>query len=174
MVDFTIILFGSILIMYYSSQFLLKPDSHGFFRFFAWEIILILFALNRIGWFSNALIWYQMVSWFLLTISIFLLVDGTYLLRKHGKSVISFEATTQLVTIGVYRYNRHPLYASLLFLCWGIYFKSPSWLDVGLAMISSLFLSATARADEKECITKFGDAYVVYMKTTKRFIPYLF
>ncbi|HBG73890.1 MAG: hypothetical protein A2X25_03195 [Chloroflexi bacterium GWB2_49_20] len=174
MIDFTVVLFGSFLIVYYSRQSILKPCSHGFFRFFAWEITLIQFVFNRIGWFSNAFFWYQAISWFLLTISIFLVIEGTCFLRKYGKSVTSFEATRQLVTKGIYQYIRHPMYASLLFLAWGIFFKSPSWLDFVLTMTSSIFLYATAHADEKKCIAKFGDEYEIYMRTSKRFIPYLF
>jgi len=71
-------------------------------------------------------------------------------------------------------YIRHPLYSSLLFLAWGIFFKIPSWSGALLALMATLFLFATARADEAECIRFFGPAYEKYMKKTKRFVPFLF
>jgi protein-S-isoprenylcysteine O-methyltransferase Ste14 len=86
----------------------------------------------------------------------------------------AFEKTTTLVTTGVYCYIRHPLYSSLLFLAWGIFFKTPSWLGGLLALTATLCLAATARVEEAENLRFFGDAYRKYMKQTKMFIPFLF
>ena len=88
--------------------------------------------------------------------------------------MLEFERTTTLVTVGAYRYIRHPLYSSLLFLAWGVAFKVPSWLSGLLAVVATLFLVATAKADEAEDIRFFGPAYQEYMKKTKMFIPFLF
>ena len=41
-------------------------------------------------------------------------------------SLYAFEKTSKLVTVGLYRYICHPLYSSLFFLGWGVFFKSPS------------------------------------------------
>ena len=84
-----------------------------------------------------------------------------------------FEATA-LVTTGIYRYIRHPLYSSLLLLDWGIFFKAPSWPGGFLALAASLLLFATARADESECIRFFGAPYQEFMKRTRMFVPFLF
>lgn len=84
------------------------------------------------------------------------------------------EKTTTIATAGVYRYIRHPLYSSLLFLAWGVACKSPVWLNMLLALIATLFLLATARAEEAEDIRFFGPAYQEYMKRTGMFIPFLF
>ena len=102
------------------------------------------------------------------------IILGVYLLRHAGKPTDALEATTQLVKSGIYRFIRHPLYASLLFLGWGIFFKSPSLLEGCLAAVSTAFLYATARADEAECLVKFGEDYAEYMKKTRMFIPYIF
>jgi protein-S-isoprenylcysteine O-methyltransferase Ste14 len=57
-------------------------------------------------------------------------------------------------------------YSSLMFLGWGIFFKSPSWPDAGLAFLCAKFLiaTATARMDERENINFFGAEYVEYMR----------
>jgi protein-S-isoprenylcysteine O-methyltransferase Ste14 len=108
---------------------------------------------------------------------------GAYSLRTRGKparqregdpSLFTFEKTTALVTSGIYKYIRHPLYSSLFLLNWGIFFKFPGGIGLALALIASLFLLATARADEAECIQFFGNQYQEYMKQTKMFIPYVF
>ena len=159
------------------------PRSHGFYRFFAWEAILALFLLNVDSWFRNPLAWYQLIAWMLLFGCIIPLVFGVQALRARGKpvaeregdpSLLAFEKTTALVTTGIYRYIRHPLYSSLLLLAWGIFFKSPSWLGGVLVIVTTISLALTAKADEAECAKFFGTAYQDYMKTTRMFIPFLF
>jgi protein-S-isoprenylcysteine O-methyltransferase Ste14 len=173
----------SLLLVAVSWKSLHDLRSHGFYRFFAWETILALFLLNVSVWFDKPFAWNQMIAWSLLLLSVIPLVSGIHSLRRGGKpakeragepSLLAFEKTTLLVTSGIYRYIRHPLYSSLFLLSWGIFFKSPSTLGVGLAITASLFLVATARADEIECTRFFGAPYREYMQKTKRFIPYLF
>jgi protein-S-isoprenylcysteine O-methyltransferase Ste14 len=164
-----------------SRRSLAAPRSHGFYRFFAWEIILGMFLLNAGGWFKDPLAWHQLVSWILLMVSLALVIVGVRFLRQTGRqnterndpALLGLEKTSRLVTVGLYRYIRHPMYSSLLFLGWGIFFKSPSWLEAGLALLCTVFLVATARVEERENIAYFGDEYVEYMKRSKMFIPFL-
>jgi protein-S-isoprenylcysteine O-methyltransferase Ste14 len=167
---------------YLSRPSLLKPRSHGFYRFFAWELILVMALLNLDVWFSHPFAWYQLISWLLLLISAFLVIQAVILFRqagkqeasRYGEDLYSFEKTTRLVTSGLYRFIRHPMYSSLLFLAWGIFFKQPNLTGALLALLTTLLLTLTARADEAEDIAYFGPAYLEYMTHTKRFIPFLF
>lgn len=167
---------------YVSRASLLAPRSHGFYRFFAWEAILVLILLNIDAWFHDPLSWHQIISWCFLSVSLFLVLHGVHLLRQIGKpdsqradaSLVGFERTTTLVTTGAYRYIRHPLYSSLLFLAWGVFFKLPSLTGGLLAMLSTLLLVVTARVEEAEDIRFFGPAYETYRKRTKMFVPFVF
>jgi protein-S-isoprenylcysteine O-methyltransferase Ste14 len=58
----------------------------------------------------------------------------------------AIEKTTILVTTGAYRYIRHPLYSSLLFLAWGIFFKAPSWPGGLLALAATFFWGSNCPA----------------------------
>jgi protein-S-isoprenylcysteine O-methyltransferase Ste14 len=110
------------------------------------------------------------------------LVQGVYLLKEFGQpdigrmdsDLFAFEKTTRLVTTGIYSYIRHPLYSSLFFLAWGTFFKDINLAGGVLVLLSTVFLLATARADEAECLYYFGSDYEAYRKHTKMFIPYLF
>ena len=156
--------------------------SHGFYRFFAWESILALVLLNLDYWFYEPFSPHQIISWLLLITSLFLVIHGFQLLRMVGKpdserndqSLRGIEKTTELVTVGAYRYIRHPLYSSGLYGAWGVFFKHPSWLGFSLAVIATFFWTMTAKIEETENIRFFGAAYQSYMKQTKMFIPFLF
>jgi protein-S-isoprenylcysteine O-methyltransferase Ste14 len=177
-----IFVIGSAFVVYVSRASLRAPRSHGFYRFFAWEMILALAVLNLDHWFYNPFAWHQLVSWFLLLVSLFLVIHGVRLLKQMGKQnarrddgpMLEFEKTTAIVTAGAYRYIRHPLYSSLLFLAWGVAFKALSWPNIVLAVVATMFLVATARAEEAEDIRFFGSAYQEYMQNTRMFIPFLF
>jgi len=161
-------------IAFASRASLRNPRSHGFFRFFAFEFILIMVLLNLERWFSNPFSAFQIVSWLLLLASIILAGQGFYLLHKLGNPKTGIEDTTNLVIVGVYRYIRHPLYSSLLLLGWGVFFKGPSLLGGVLVAVTSVFLFATARIEEMENIYRFGNDYTAYMSKTKMFLPFLF
>lgn len=171
------------LLIYISRASLQKQGSHGFYRFFAWECILILFLLNVEKWFTDPLSWQQLIAWTLLFASLVPLILGVRSLRGRGlpaeersgdPSLLAFEKTTMLVTTGIYAYIRHPLYSSLLLLTWGIFFKAPNLPSGAIALVATTFLFVTAIADERECIQFFGSDYQGYMQKSKRFIPYLF
>jgi protein-S-isoprenylcysteine O-methyltransferase Ste14 len=171
---------------YVSREPLRLPRSHGFVRFFAWECIVALVLLNFVSlrlWFADPFCARQLVSWFLLIASIVPAALGGLQLLGEGRpsperpddpSLFAFEKTTQLVTTGMYRYVRHPLYGSLLLLAWGVFWKRPSWVGTGLALAATGFLVATAKAEEGENLRYFGAEYRAYQRATKLFIPYLF
>ena len=181
-----IILFvlGTAVFAWFSYSSLRQPRSHGYYRFFAWEFILALVTLNLEAWFRDPFSILQIISWMLLIISIFLVIHGVQLLKAVGKPddqsvrentpVMDFEKTTALVTLGAYRYIRHPLYSSLLFLNWGVFFKDPSWTGFFLAGAATLALVLTARTEEVENKQFFGKEYELYIQKTKMFIPFLF
>src|SRR3990172_9224736 len=113
-------------IAYRSRASLRDPSSHGFYRFFAFESLLALVIINVSVWFREPLSTPQLASWILLLTSAFLAVHGFRIVRREGKPSTSFETTTVLVRSGAYRYIRHPLYASLVYFGWGVFFKHPS------------------------------------------------
>jgi protein-S-isoprenylcysteine O-methyltransferase Ste14 len=155
--------------------------SHGFYRFFSWESIIWLIATNYKYWFKDPFSINQLFSWIFLIVSGYFIIIGVIILKKMGKpksdrnekSLYQFEKTTELIEQGIFKYIRHPLYASLIFLTWGIFLKSTSFELLVVSIISTLFLYLTAIFDEKECIKFFGNKYIEYMKRSKMFIPYI-
>ncbi|MGA3084269.1 MAG: hypothetical protein ABSE95_05690 [Thermodesulfobacteriota bacterium] len=53
-------------IIFISWKSLARPRSHGFYRFFAFELLLILFLINVNYWFENRFSLLQLISWFFL------------------------------------------------------------------------------------------------------------
>ena len=174
MIEFIIFVLASSGIVALSWSSLGDHRTHGFYRFFAFETLLVLVLSNVHHWYFDPLSFSQIVSWIFLVCSLILAVHGFYLLRVIGKPRGDFENTTQLVIVGAYKYIRHPLYGSLVLLTWGIFFKDRTLLGFLLSAVTSLFLYAAARVEESENSAKFGNEYERYMKSTRMFIPFLF
>jgi protein-S-isoprenylcysteine O-methyltransferase Ste14 len=169
-------------LLYVSRASLVRPRSHGFFRFFAWEAIVGLSILNAPVWFRSWLSRNQIISWIMLLVSLIPLALGVGGLRRRGQpdpkaradtGLLAFERTTQLVSAGIFGYIRHPMYCSLLLLTWGLFFKDLSTGSAALASAGTLSLLLTAKADEAECLRAFGNDYRNYMQRTRMFIPHL-
>jgi len=180
--EHTLFIILSLPIIVISWRSLFLPGSHGFFRFLSWECILWIFVKNYRFWFSDPYNVNQLFSWIFLFTSLSVLIPGVISLHRRGKQdktrddkgLYKFEKTTKLVDTGIYRFIRHPLYSSLLFLTWGICLKNPKFQIILFSLISTAALLITSMLDEKECLKFFGDKYKKYMVKTKRFIPFLF
>jgi protein-S-isoprenylcysteine O-methyltransferase Ste14 len=172
---------GTAVLAYVSRASLRTTKAHGFYRFFAWELMLVLVVYNMNGWYNSAPTLDQTICSILMGLSLLLFIVSYLSLRLFGQRdanrneipLLEFEKTTALVTRGIYRYIRHPMYSSLLCLDWGLFFKQMSWLSGIVAFFASLFMVAATLAEESENINYFGAPYREFMRRTKRFVPYL-
>ncbi len=172
----------SIPVIFISRKVLFYPRSHGFHRFISWECILFLLVTNFTYWFDDPLSIRQIFSWVFLGYSLYLVIAGVLFMKKLGKpreerydkTLFPFEKTTRLVESGIYKFIRHPMFASLLFLTWGTLLKNPQPYLIGVALISSVFLFSGMLVEEKENIDYFGEEYKLYKKRTRMILPFIF
>ena len=77
----------------------------------------------------------------------------------------------KLVTHGIYRWVRHPLYSvgTSLFLSFAII--ADSWFIAAMAILAFILLAIRLPNEEAHLIEKFGDEYREYIKTTGAFLP---
>lgn len=181
LLQIAVFILGSIYIILISRKSFGNTKVHGFYRFFVFELTLGILLLNIPYWITDPFSPQQIVSWVILFLSIYPIVASVYLLRKIGGSKerqsdsanFNFENTINLVTNGIYKHIRHPMYSSLLFLSFGAMLKNPTAITVAVEIAIVIFLVLTARTEEKENIGFFGEQYKVYMQNTKMFIPFI-
>ena len=155
---------------------------HGFYRFFGFVALLFLILANIPYWFQDPFCIRQLLSWILLVICAVLTLHAFYVFfavgkpqgREEGNPNFAFENTSVLVQVGAYRFIRHPMYASLLFLGYGTFLKHVSVASVLAVIVVSVMLYLAAVVEESEDLRRFGPAYAAYMKKTKKFVPFLF
>jgi protein-S-isoprenylcysteine O-methyltransferase Ste14 len=92
---------------------------------------------------------------------------------RNWRMAVTDEANHTLITDGLFRRIRHPIYAFsiLLMLCTMV--SVPTWpmIAVGVAHIGLMILKA--RNEERHLLASHGSAYARYLETTGRFVPRL-
>jgi len=76
-----------------------------------------------------------------------------------------------VVSSGIYRYIRHPIYTGDILLLLGLELCLNSWLVLGLALLVPV-VAVQAIKEEKKLVDALPD-YADYIRRTKRFIPFL-
>ena len=168
--------------LHVSRHSLKNLGSHGFYRFFVFEGILLLVLSNQPYWFVDPFSFLHSLSWFLLAVSVCFIVWSLWMLKQKGgheerqdmPENYAFENTVNVVEDGLYSSIRHPMYSSLLFLAWGAFLKNISLLTILLVTSTSFLLFIAARVEEGENIRFFGNDYEEYMKRSKMFVPWIF
>lgn len=108
-----------------------------------------------------------------------LLVGGLWLfhrshadLGRNWSPVVQVRAGHELVVGGVYRWIRHPMYASCLLYGAAQGLLLANWIAGPSFFIAALLLLAVRlRVEERTMAAEFGEAYLEYARQTKRLIP---
>ena len=76
----------------------------------------------------------------------------------------------QIVTIGLYRFSRHPIYVTEVLLLLGVSIASASWVFLLFPIIVGVGAVYFIKIEEAHCIGHYGKAYREYMDRTPRWI----
>jgi protein-S-isoprenylcysteine O-methyltransferase Ste14 len=79
------------------------------------------------------------------------------------------DTPARLVTDGLYRWVRHPIYTATLLLIWLLPVMTANML--GLAIGATVYILVGARLEERKLEAEFGDAYRDYKRRTPMLIP---
>jgi len=93
-------------------------------------------------------------------------------LGDNWSVTLQVRADHRLITEGVYRWIRHPMYASLFLYSIGQWLVLPNWV-AGPSYLVTFGLLYALRVDAEERMMRdaFGADYVTYMSRTKRLVP---
>ncbi len=116
-------------------------------------------------------------SWFYLTGVILCAVSLPFVIwtfQSLGKNItetVEARKASQLVTTGIYKYLRHPIYTTTFFFNCGLFFISANLLIGALTVTLFVMLIIRTTSEEKILIEKFGDNYRDYMRKVGGHFP---
>ena len=109
---------------------------------------------------------------FVVGLTVALIAVGT--LRRFYLSTLVIRKDHQLITHGVYRFTRHPIYLGVLIACFGVPVYASSLYGFLTMSVLIPILLYRIRMEERMLIEEFGDAYQAYRKATRKLIPLLY
>ncbi|MGE0087042.1 MAG: isoprenylcysteine carboxylmethyltransferase family protein [Desulfococcaceae bacterium] len=106
-------------------------------------------------------------------LGICLIVIGIPFFVISAVTVMRAYNADRLVTDGIFRYCRHPLYASwVVFLVPGMVLPVNSWLGLTVPVFMFSILRILVRKEEKYLEDVFGSEYLAYKKRVPCILPY--
>ena len=110
-----------------------------------------------------------------------LLIAGS-LLRRHCWRILGDSFTGDVraredqpvIDRGAYRWVRHPSYTGGILMFAGIGVALANWVSLAILIIVSVAVySYRIAVEEKALLAAIGEPYAAFMRTRKRFIPYV-
>jgi protein-S-isoprenylcysteine O-methyltransferase Ste14 len=119
--------------------------------------------------------WLGWVGAVLFAVGIWLLWQSHAALGRNWTPTLSLRDEHTLVTDGVFKHIRHPMYAAHYLWAIANVMMLPNWLAGYAFLVASVIQYATRiKAEEQMMIEQFGEQYESYIKKTKQLIPRIF
>lgn len=149
---------------------------------FVWAVIVLViqvllpWAVAKIGphfgWSQQTPAWWNLAG--LIAVVIGLVLYSWCLVfhyRSYRASVRVSFSPPHLVIAGPYRISRNPMYVSGLFawLGWTVFYGSPA-VFVALVLLWSVFTFRVIPYEERQLEALFGDDYLAYKRSVRRWI----
>lgn len=114
---------------------------------------------------------YDLIGTIFLFIGLMISRSGSNQFQKAKTNINTFDEPDKLIKEGLFNYSRNPMYLGFVIALSGI---SIILGTISAFIILIIFILITdqwyIKFEEKMMIKKFGDKYVAYMKTTRRWI----
>ena len=102
-------------------------------------------------------------------IGINLIADRSF--TKHNTPVKPLEKSTALVTSGVFRVSRNPMYLGLVLILLGIAICVGTLTPYIMVLVFAIFMDIVfVRFEEKKLAETFGEPWLAYKKSVRRWI----
>jgi protein-S-isoprenylcysteine O-methyltransferase Ste14 len=185
------IVFGLFWLIYFAVRFYFQGKVKGvrnyslvnekqekfFFRLFALAYLLLpLYFLT--AWIDFAHLplplWLRWVGSIVTVLGIGLFGWAHYTLGLNWTAILALSKEHELVLDGPYKYVRHPMYSAFFTIGLGFLLLSANWLIgvIYLGTLEAMYLARVSR-EEEMMISRFGEAYKLYMQRTGRILPRL-
>lgn len=120
-------------------------------------------------------VWVNVLGVCVYTVSMYLFWRSHHDLGQNWSPTLEVRAEHTLITNGIYRSVRHPMYSSVWLWCLAQALLLPNYIAgfSGLISFGALYFLRVGN-EEKMMLDQFGDEYQSYMQRTGRVLPKLF
>ncbi|SMN11779.1 hypothetical protein SPBRAN_2073 [uncultured Candidatus Thioglobus sp.] len=109
----------------------------------------------------------------LLSVAVVIGLLAVFNMKINNLNIVpSLKENHQLVVNGIYRYIRHPMYTSVIFLCLSLMLTNVHLYAQLATLVLFIDLILKSNVEEKLLTERFSN-YVEYKNTTGRFLPFI-
>jgi protein-S-isoprenylcysteine O-methyltransferase Ste14 len=142
------------------------PPTYIFLSLVVMVALHFLFPVSKVITFSWNLLG---IIPFLLGLTTNLIADSAF--KKHETTVKPFKKSTSLITNGVFRICRHPMYLGFVLIFIGIAVFMGSLTPFAVVVVFAILMDVVfIRVEEKMLEETFGEAWLEYKKKVRRWI----
>jgi len=135
---------------------------------FDWLLPISLFPWSYL----NFPIYVTWIGFILLTLSTILLIWSLNSIKTNYHGTNGLHKNHELVTSGAYKFIRHPIEISFLFVHISIFLLTSNWtLGILLVTLGLVILLVRTPVEESYLINRFGNEYLKYMEITGKYFP---
>ena len=110
----------------------------------------------------------------LFIIGLLILLIGQISLWRNYSGTVVIREDHQLITRGIYRFTRNPMYLGLIMVVTGLPVYVASLYGFLTSLVLIPIILNRIRLEEKLLTEEFQDAYMKYRETTKKLIPFIY
>ncbi len=115
--------------------------------------------------------WVMVAGGVALLAGFFFMIAGTSRFRKLGNNLEPWKHANQIVSSGIYRFTRNPMYLGMALACLALalLFRS-SWAVILLPVALLVIRTQVIAREERYLEAKFGDEYLDYKAKVRRWL----
>ncbi|MCP4140425.1 MAG: isoprenylcysteine carboxylmethyltransferase family protein [Chloroflexi bacterium] len=110
----------------------------------------------------------------LVIIGLIIMIVGQATLRRNYSGTVVIRDDHQLITHGIYRFTRNPIYLGLIMVVIGLPVYAASLRGFLASLILIPIILNRIRLEEKLLTAEFQDTFQKYKETTKKLIPFIY
>jgi len=107
-------------------------------------------------------------------IGLVITVNAQMTLKRNYSGTLRIREGHQLITHGIYKYVRHPVYTGTLLRTFAIPIYTTSLLGFLFALVGIPLVIYRIGVEEQMLIEEFSDEYLEYTKATRKLFPYVY
>jgi protein-S-isoprenylcysteine O-methyltransferase Ste14 len=107
-------------------------------------------------------------------IGLVITVNAQMTLKRNYSGTLRIREGHQLITHGIYKYVRHPVYTGTLLRTFAIPIYTTSLLGFLFALVGIPLFIYRIGVEEQMLIEEFSDEYLEYTKATRKLFPYVY
>jgi protein-S-isoprenylcysteine O-methyltransferase Ste14 len=117
---------------------------------------------------------HSIIGMALVIIGLTAMIVGQATLWRNYSGFLIIRKDHQLITHGIYRFSRHPIYLGFIVVASGLPVYSASLYGLLASLVLIPIILNRIRIEEKLLTEEFQEAYQKYKETTRKLIPFIY